>query len=382
MHDPFSSLKGGDEELLALRCFRYSFQWTLSSLIKQKFQKISKLLSQAPTAEKAIEFVFRSVPGENELRRAVEISLQEYTITERLLVGYFLRNDVSSLLKAQNDQEIEEWVLSWFRDGRFPTSCMSCLVSGKVLLKFQVENSQEMSTNRCSQPLRKFTYGILASAPLKGGNRTTVQEWDREGFQVKSSIISPVDGENIPCLREIPSLDLDKRLAMYLDALHSNTTKIKSLPEELKLVGASLRFLYRKANPKLKPSHLSAILCGCVKLEDGSWRECLEKSKDQPFDVQAAHSFSQWQCVLRDAIHLNRVLHEPVPTPYIRNIFNGQLVHNLQRKLERDSRRASSILTQESLSRYQELYTAITDEEEEVAAGIQKVQLQASKGEA
>ncbi|PFX17120.1 Protein asteroid-like 1 [Stylophora pistillata] len=289
-----------------------------------------------------------------------------------------------------------------------------------------------MSTNRCSQPLRKFTYGILASAPLKGGNRTTVQEWDREGFQVKSSIISPVDGENIPCLREIPSLDLDKRLAMYLDALHSNTTKIKSLPEELKLVGASLRFLYRKANPKLKPSHLSAILCGCVKLEDGSWRECLEKSKDQPFDVQAAHSFSQWQCVLRDAIHLNRVLHEPVPTPYIRNIFNGQLVHNLQRKLERGNiffvrdkegpkvpfyvakhagsmknvwgKRSASILDSNSRKSFSVSGALYSDYgrrsllsqtpfpslrqsinrslAEEVAAGIQKVQLQASKGEA
>ncbi|XP_022808280.1 uncharacterized protein LOC111345271, partial [Stylophora pistillata] len=259
---------------------------------------------------------------------------------------------------------------------------MSCLVSGKVLLKFQVENFHAMSSNRCSQSLRKFTYGILASAPLEGGKRTTVQEWDREGFRVKPSSISPADGENIPCLREIPSLDPDKRLAMYLDALHSNTTEIKSLPEELKLVGASLRFLYRKANPKLESSHLSAILWGCVKLEDGSWRECLENSKNQPFDVQAAHTFSQWQCVLRDAIHLNRVLQEPVPTPYIRNIFNGQLVHNLQRKLARDFFPRSLIQTRESFSRYQELYTAITakqDEEEEVTAGMQKLQLQASK---
>lgn len=165
---------------------------------------------------------------------------------------------------------------------------------------------------------------------------------------------------------------------MYLDALYSNTTKIKSLPEELKLVGASLRFLYRKANPKLGPSHLDAILCGCVKLEDGSWGECLENPKDQPLDVQAAHSFSQWQCVLRDAIHLNHVLREPVPTPYICNIFNGQLVHNLQRKLARGSPPESLIQTQESISRYKELYTAITDEEEEVAARTQRLQVQAS----
>lgn len=196
----FASLVGNDyvtSELL--QPFHQSLLGT-SRGKEKKFQKISELLSQAPTEEeKAKEFVFRSVPRENELRRVVEISLQEYTLTERPLVGYFLRSDVSSLLKTKNLQEIEQWVLSWFRDGRFPTSCMSCLVSGKVLLKFQVENSQAMSTNRCSQPLREFTYGILASAPLEGGKRTTVEEWDREGFQVKSSIISPADGENIPC---------------------------------------------------------------------------------------------------------------------------------------------------------------------------------------
>ena len=247
---------------------------------------------------------------------------------------YFLRNDISSYLKIQNNQEIEEWVLRRFRDGRFSTSCMSSLVSGKVLLRFQVENLQETSANHCSQSLRTYIYGILTSASLTGGKRLMVQEWDRVGNQVESTRISPTDGENVPCLSEIPSLGPDNKLAIFLHALDSNTTNIKSLPE-LKLVAASVRFLTRNAHPKLEPNHLSAILCSCVKLEDGSWEEYLENCDGEAFDVRAAHSFCQWQCVLRDAIHLNCVLEEPIETPCIRKIFNGQLVHHLNRELAR-----------------------------------------------
>ena len=101
------------------------------------------------------------------------------------------------------------------------------------------------------------------------------------------------------------------------------------------MVAASLRFWARNAYSKLEPNHLSAILCSCVKLEDGSWKEYLESCDGEAFDVRAAHSFSQWQCVLRDVIHLNCVLEEPVETPCIRKIFNGQLVHHLKRELAR-----------------------------------------------
>ena len=338
----FASLVGNDYVTFELRKpFYGSLQLpgTFGDKKAKTFRTIAELLLQAPTSteKEAIEFVIRHVrqgKSKNDLRRAVEISLQEYKITEKPLVGYFLRNDISSYLKIQNNQEIEEWVLRRFRDGRFSTSCMSSLVSGKVLLRFQVENLQETSANHCSQSLRTYIYGILTSASLTGGKRAMVQEWDRVGNQVESTRISPTDGENVPCLSEIPSLGPDNKLEIFLHALDSNTTNIKSLPE-LKLVAASLRFLTRNAHPKLEPNHLSAILCSCVKLEDGSWEEYLENCDGEAFDVRAAHSFCQWQCVLRDAIHLNCVLEEPIETPCIRKIFNGQLVHHLNRELAR-----------------------------------------------
>ena len=337
----FASLVGTDYVTFEqLKPFHRSLkQQGTSGGKEERFRTITKLLSQAPisTGKEAFEDVIRRVPqfrGGDELRRAVEISLQEYEITDKSLVGYLLHNDISSFLKTQTKQEIEEWVLWGFRNGSFSTNCMSSLVSGKVWLRFQVEIMKETSANCCSQSLRAYIYGILTSAPLTGGRRTMVQEWDRVGHQVESTSISPTDGENVPRLSEIRSLGPVNKSAMLLDALESNTTNIKSLPE-LKLVAASLRFLARNAHPKLEPNHLSAILCSCVKLKDGSWKEYLENCDGEAFDVRAAHSFCQWQCVLRDVIHPNCVLEEPIETPCIRKIFNGQLVYHLDRELAR-----------------------------------------------
>ena len=38
------------------------------------------------------------------------------------------------------------------------------------------------------------------------------------------------------------------------------------------------------------------------------------------FSLQAAHSFCQWQRVVRDAIMLNYTLLEPVPSPLIHDL--------------------------------------------------------------
>ena len=307
-----------------------------------KFQSICTQLSSVSTSESnALEFILQNVSwheSRDQLIQAVKYSLQEYTIRETSLVRYFLHVVVSSSLKTQNGREIDKWVLDRFRDGFFSNNCMSSLVSGKVLLRIQVENFQETSANRCSQTLRKFRYGILNNAPPneRRGNITMVQEWDRVDSTVKPSNVAPVRDGNVPCLSSVPKLDPEKRLTVFLDALNSNTANIKSSPEEFTLIAASLRFLVSNAQPPLKTNHLAALLCSCVKLADGSWKQYLENargSSSQPFDVQAAQSFCQWQCVLRDAIHLNFLLFEPIQTPCIRATFNGRLVHCIQRDL-------------------------------------------------
>ena len=50
------------------------------------------------------------------------------------------------------------------------------------------------------------------------------------------------------------------------------------------------------------------------------------------FSLQAAHSFCQWQCVVRDAIMLNYTLLEPVPSPLIHDLVKHS--HKLKACME------------------------------------------------
>ena len=315
-----------------------------------RFSGVKNFLSQLPNSiseTQAFEFVLGSIePSESErerLEKAVEHSLREYEITKSNLLDYLRNGVVCSLLRTQSNLELDEEVLRRFREGKFSADCVSSLTAGKVFLKVQVEDCERRSSNQCSMALRQLMYGILSDG---GRNMKRIEEWDREGFALMNTDIKPYN-DKVPSFSSIPNIDLYGRLTMFLDALDSDSAYIKSLPEELALVASSLRFLHRNSQPPLENSHLHALLCSCVKLEDGSWKHYLEhptRAFSQPFDERAAQSFCQWQCVLRDAIHLNFVLLEPVQTPCIRKVFNGKLVHCLQRELTTGNNKFNTFL--------------------------------------
>ena len=311
-----------------------------------RFASIANMLSELPdssTEEEALSYALQIIPSpgsRDQLRQAIEHSLQEYTITESNLLHYFQDGVICSSLKTQNGREINEWLLRRFRDGYFSTTCMSGLTVGKFLLGTLVENCREISANRSSLWLRRFVYGILSDAETHEaeGNITVVQEWDREGSTIKPSNVAPYQEGVVPSLSLIPYLDTQERLTFLLFALGLDTTHIKSLPDKFKLIVGSLRFLLANAQPMLEMNHLVALLCCFVNLQEDSVGQketpASRKRFPQPFDVRAAQSFAQWQCVLRDAVHLNVTLLEPVPTPYIHKTFNGKLAHSLREGLD------------------------------------------------
>ena len=313
-----------------------------------RFSGVKYFLSQLPNSiseTQAFERVLGSIESSESrerLEKAIEYSLQEYAITKSNLLDYLRNGVVCSLLRTQSNLEIDEEVLRRFREGKFSTDCMSSLTAGKVFLRVQVEDCERRSSNQCSMALRQLMYGILSDG---GRNMKRIEEWDREGFALMNTDIKPYN-DKIPSISSI-LIDPHGRLTMFLDALDSDSAYIKSLPKELALVASSLRFLHRNSQPPLENSHLHALLCSCVKLGDGSWKHYLEhptRAFSQPFDERAAQSFCQWQCVLRDAIHLNFVLLEPVQTPCIRKTFNGKLVHCLQRELTTGNNKFNTFL--------------------------------------
>ena len=334
----FASLVGNDyvSRKALTPFYRIIFPFSSERHIEkaERFSGVLDFLSQLPnsiTGTEAFEFALESCESTRRLEEAVEYSLQEYAITKSNLLDYLQNGVVCSLLRNQNNLELDEEVLCRFRKGEFSTDCMSSLTAGKVFLRVQVEDCKSRSSNQCSVALRQLMYNILSDG---GRNMKRIEECDREGFAVKHTDIKPYN-EKVPSFSSIPKLDPHVRLKMFLDALDSDSAHIKSLPKELALVASSLRFLLRNSQPSLETSHLRALVCSCVKLKDDSWKQYREHSTlPQPFDEKAAQSFCQWQCVLRDTIHLNFVLSKPVETPCIHKTFDGKLVHCLQSELK------------------------------------------------
>ena len=305
------------------------------------FKIIANMLSELPAScnqQEALESVLQmiSLPQDetSKLKQAVEPSLQEYNIKESNLLDYFRTGEVYSSLRTRNGHEIEQWVLRRFRSGLFSTKFMNSLTCGKCSLPVQVENCSKISANRSSSRLRQFVYGILndvEEGTKETGNLPAVREWDREGMTVKQSNVAPYQEGVVPGISHIRDLETTERLKVLLRALDSaDTPEIEVLPQDMKLFAASLRYLLNNAQPELNMNHLLALLCCCVKLQDNLKEENV---KTQSIDLRAAHSFCQWQSVLTDAINLNCTLLEPVLTPYIHKIFNGQMAHSLAEKL-------------------------------------------------
>ena len=310
-----------------------------------RFESIANMLSKLPDSneEEALKCALKmvkSAENREQLREAVELSLQEYTLSESNLLGYFQDDLVSSSLRTQSNREINQWVLQKFRDGKFSSKCISSLTSGKLFMGIPVENCREISANCCSKWLRRFVYGILNDAETKAeGNIKVIREWDREGLSVQQSIVKPYQEGVVPSLSLIPYLDLGERVNFLLFALDSDTTAVRSLGKRFILIAASLRYLIKNAKPSLETNHLIALLCCCVNMENDEFHNGEENSVSPkrfswPFDIRAAQSFAQWQCVLRDAIHLNFNLLEPVPVPFIHKTFNGKMAQKLLESLQ------------------------------------------------
>ena len=98
-----------------------------------------------------------------------------------------------------------------------------------------------------------------------------IQEWDREGLSVQQSIVKRYQEGVVPSLSLIPYLDLGERVNFLLFALDLDTTDVRSLGKRFILIVASLRYLIKHAKPSLDPNHLIALLCCCVKLENGEF---------------------------------------------------------------------------------------------------------------
>uniref|UniRef100_A0A8C0UMA2 Uncharacterized protein n=1 Tax=Cyanistes caeruleus TaxID=156563 RepID=A0A8C0UMA2_CYACU len=62
------------------------------------------------------------------------------------------------------------------------------------------------------------------------------------------------------------------------------------------------------------------------------WKE--KKLQNNDFDLDAAHSFCQWQCCLQMGLYLNQLLGTPLSEPDLSRLYTGTLVHRLYQELK------------------------------------------------
>ena len=201
----------------------------------------------------------------------------------------------------------------------------------------------ERSSNCCSLGLRKFVYGILSDVDVgrDDGKRniTRVQECDRQGFKVTVSKVEPDIGNSVPGLSRVPFLKPEERYNVLLFALDTDASDVSSLPGNAILIASSVCYLINHKEPAVNMSHLKALLCCWVYLKNPLSKcksgERRQTKRSSVFTLQAADSFCQWQCVVRDAIMLNYTLLEPMPSPHIHEVFSGTLAQSLHGELQK-----------------------------------------------
>lgn len=130
---------------------------------------------------------------------------------------------------------------------------------------------------------------------------------------------------------------------------------LESVPSHLQLPVAVTCYWTRCSEPKVKLLQLKALLLMIVSEEldritndpdptalheDDSiaynqflkWKE--KKLQNKDFDLDAAHSFCQWQCCLQMGLYLNQLLSTPLSEPDLSRLYSGTLVHSLYQELK------------------------------------------------
>lgn len=149
---------------------------------------------------------------------------------------------------------------------------------------------------------------------------------------------------------------MSHRLMLLLETLGVKMSFLESIPSHLQLPVAVTCYWIRCSEPKVKLHQLKALLLMivsgelhritnepdptvlCAEDDKVAYNEFLkwkEKNlQNQGFDLDAAHSFCQWQCCLQMGLYLNQLLGTPLSEPDISRLYSGTLVHRLYQELK------------------------------------------------
>ncbi|XP_042072707.1 protein asteroid homolog 1-like isoform X2 [Haplochromis burtoni] len=237
---------------------------------------------------------------------------------------------------TKTDSELPLWVLQKIERGELTTFVINIVDQKTMILPALVEDFSQPSSYTAAYPIRQYFYGLLT-----GGQMCTEYDRDREEIKDKRvpSILLSSDEQKQLELEHLHEAPEDLRRRVFEEALQVQTSALENIPDQLKLPVCVTVFWFKRLqhHPKPETVHcLHALLLGFMYHHDSPEDEFERKMKTlkdaairRKWQPRVAHAFSQWQCCMRQSLHLNQLLCSPLPEPQCARLYCGPLLHRL-----------------------------------------------------
>ncbi|XP_031446163.1 protein asteroid homolog 1 [Phasianus colchicus] len=313
--------------------------------------------------EEAADAVLKHVGGRRRdaVRELLRDALRDYAPSDANLEQFFAEGRYRC--EEAEASGLPPWLLGALARGELAPLVANVLTLRSTFLHVQVEDLRRPSAHGAALPIRRVLYGLLLLRAAPGAEARScappaVCEFDRVQKSIKKTFVQAAslpapfgdDGFTLDKLVEVP---MSRRQLLLLETLGVKMSLLESVPSHLQLPVAVTCYWTRCSEPKVNLHHLKALLLMMVSgelhritnepvlhPEDNriayneflKWKE--EKLQNKDFDLDAAHSFCQWQCCLEMGLYLNQLLCRPLPEPDLARLYSGTLVHGLYQELK------------------------------------------------
>ncbi|NWX75984.1 ASTE1 protein, partial [Alca torda] len=335
-----------------------------------RLQGLLHWLSQFAEPTEAVDSLLKYLKKHQreEIRELLYASMEDYTPSDVNLEDFFQNGKYEC--EAARKADLPWWVLDALAKGKLAPFISDALILRSTFFHVQVENMQRPSAHSTALPIRQVIYGLLlkvsqnteAASPSKQTNDLPVVcEFDRLQKTLKKTFVQAASLPTDFCddhftLDKLIEVPMSRRRMLLLETLGVKMSIPASIPSHLQLPVAVTCYWICCSEPKVNSHQLKALLLMMVSgelhritndpdptvvhAEDDTiayneflkWKE--KKLQHKAFDLDAAHSFCQWQCCLQMGLYLNQLLCTPLSEPDLTRLYSGTLVHRLYQELK------------------------------------------------
>ncbi|XP_064802682.1 protein asteroid homolog 1-like [Oncorhynchus masou masou] len=361
----FASVAGND--YIKLHNMGVSLRWEEYTSMKGRFARFDGLLNWLTpfhVQKDALDSVLRLISHSNNRQKTgavlhgLSLGIEEYHLPPSCLERFF--NDGVGPGPGRLPEPMRvlpDWTLLPLMEGRLPSCMVDVLLLGRMMQGAKVEDPSLSCGNNTSRSIRQVLYGLLLSGRTADHSSQRppvdeVEEYYRESKSLTSSMVEAVlpsaaEHLQLDTLHQAPRL---VQLKVFLETLGVSQSTLSGVPPHLRLPVAATCYWLRHAHPPPELPVLQALLLGLVYGELCRQRKSQRGFMEGPvlerlrgliqrgrrsLDLGVAHAYSQWQCCLKESLHLNQLLCFPLAEPQCAWLYKGTLVHQLVTKLRR-----------------------------------------------